>query len=286
MALEFARAVTRLRARDVVVSEDYRRRGLSGRLRDYKFKMLSEMAVDYNYAWTENPVATEILRKRALTFPFKISRYIKIDDVDLHLRVKSSDNPWLQKIAYTLISQVTQLGAHRGVDKFEISNIDSFDDGINAFWLKVSEHYRFMVERDQVYLNWRYCDPINDYSVLVAEENGEVLGYIVLGVVERQRGYTEGYVLDLIALPGRENVAGSLLDSALDHFDSEGVNSVNCLVVAGHPLEASLRRCGFVDSRRENNLFYMSLGGNDILTALSSELPSRIHFCYGDLFLL
>ena len=190
-----------------------------------------------------------------------------------------------KKIGYTLFSQLTKLNVNRAKDNYEISEIDRFQDGMDEFWSKISEYYHYIVERDRAYLNWRYCDPVNDYSVFIAEENGEVLGFIVLDVVEKQRDYPEGYVLDLITLPGREGVADGLLGSALKLFDVRGVNAVNCLLIADHPIEASLRRGGFVDSMSENNLFYMPIGGNDILTGINSVHCSKIHICYGDLFL-
>ncbi len=54
------------------------------------------------------------------------------------------------------------------------------------------------------YLNWRYSDRRGgDYILKEAIEGERALGYVVLRVNGYQEKYPVGYIVDLLALPGR-----------------------------------------------------------------------------------
>jgi hypothetical protein len=37
--------------------------------------------------------------------------------------------------------------------------IERFEEWADEFWTQLGARYKFIVQRDKDYLNWRYCDP-------------------------------------------------------------------------------------------------------------------------------
>jgi hypothetical protein len=127
------------------------------------------------------------------------------------------------------------------------SRIDAFDERIEAFWQEASPAFDFIVERRRDFLNWRYCDSRGgDHAVFLAEEDGHVLGYIAV----RLSSATRAQILDILALPGRNDVVSTLLESALEFVRESGVAAILCRMVSFHPYNEILKQHGFVDSHR------------------------------------
>lgn len=151
------------------------------------------------------------------------------------------------------------------------------------FWEEISGHYDFIVERRMDYLNWRYCDQRGgSYIVKQAENNGRVVGYIVLRIDRYRDDYPVGTIVDLVTLPSRLDVAHILVADAINFFDEQEINSCRYLVAKNHPYEGILKRYGFLDGRSKVHLFYVSLGEEEELEKLSTSQAARIHFTYGD----
>ena len=100
-------------------------------------------------------------------------------------------------------------------------DISEYDERINTFWQNTRNDYHFIIEKNREYLNWRYCDLRSNlkgrYFVKQAEQNGEILGFIVIET-RRKEDYSEGYIVDLLALPDRVDVVRKLLLDACLFF--------------------------------------------------------------------
>lgn len=122
-----------------------------------------------------------------------------------------------------------------------IRTIREFDDRADAFWQEASTQFDLLQVRDREYLNWRYCDPRGGPSMVrIAEQDGELLGYAALRVTP-----SEVVITDLLALPGRTDVAESLIADALAIGRLAGSATARCWMVANHVYRGSLRRYGF-----------------------------------------
>jgi hypothetical protein len=79
-----------------------------------------------------------------------------------------------------------------------------------------------MPEKDAAFLRWRYGpgSPQSPVTILGVKDGDTLIGYTVLRVTV---GGDNGYVLDLTTLPGRHDVARSLLRGAIRHFAQAGV---------------------------------------------------------------
>lgn len=107
--------------------------------------------------------------------------------------------------------------------------------------------FDFILLRDRSYLNWRYCDDrAGPYRVRVAEVDGELLGFAVT-----RRSGDRGYLVDLLALPGREDVVAALVRDASEQLRAEGVSGIDCWVPRHHSYHAVLRGAGFMPTPRQ-----------------------------------
>jgi len=113
------------------------------------------------------------------------------------------------------------------------------------------------------------------------EEDGEILGYSVLKINKSRMVYPVGYIVDILALPGRLDVADLLVADAVKYFDKNDINIVNCLLIKNHPYKRIFNRHGFLDSRIKIHLSYTSHGLEDELKDLRTS--SKPHFTYGDI---
>jgi hypothetical protein len=216
---------------------------------------------------------------------------VRVRDAGLHLRIKSPESSMINTYGFHLLKSVNKVSSaitpspRHGGD-FEVVETRSFDDRIDAFWEKVKEHYNFILEKSSRYLNWRYCDPRGgNYRVMQAVKDGEVLGFIVTEL-KNTGSYAEGYVVDLLTLPERLDVADTLLRDACRYFDDLGVNAVHYLVVRGHPYQGLSSRAEFIDTTRTSNM-HLFCDFNEAereYEVLKSSPPSRVHFNIGDYF--
>lgn len=125
---------------------------------------------------------------------------------------------------------------------FAIRTIDRFDDRAESFWRRASTQFDLIQVRDQAWLNWRYCDPRGGaFTVRAAERDGELLGYAALRVNER-----EVVLADLLTLPGREDVAASLIADAIGLARERGAPRIRCWMARRHPYRRALEGAGFV----------------------------------------
>jgi GNAT superfamily N-acetyltransferase len=161
---------------------------------------------------------------------------------------------------------------------WSITTLDRFDDRIDGFFDEAARPFDFVVVRTRGYMNWRYFDPAaGRFTVRVAEQQGRLLGYLVFKITEG-----EGYIADLLALPGRTEVVRSLVEDALRLFREAGVEQITCWMISRHPYNGILGRYGFIDSRRDVGFGYRatSLDGSELERL--ADPRARIHLTHGD----
>jgi len=137
----------------------------------------------------------------------------------------------------------------------KIREITSFDDRINGFWNKISRNYNIIRIRDKKYLNWRYVDvPNTNYAIYIAEEEDEICGYIVLGCRD-ENSLTWGYIYDIIAPTGKEDIIQCLITKAVEYFREANVDAITTKMVASEVYRKSFLRNGFIPRFRFKGRF-------------------------------
>ena len=161
---------------------------------------------------------------------------------------------------------------------WSIRAVERFDDRIEGFFDEAAQPFDFAVVKTKDYMNWRYFDPAAArFTVRAAEDQGKLLGYVVFKVTQG-----EGYVADLLALPGRTDVVRSLIEDVLRLFREADVEQVTCWMISRHPYNRILRRYGFIDSRRDVGLRYMPVSLDEHELEFLSDACARIHLTHGD----
>ncbi len=276
---------------DVAVHPDYRRMGIFGRVREVRQRLANEAGVLLNYHVTSNPIIIKTnIKAGRPSFPKKIINLVRITNINKQLENMPVKNAWYYKLGFNVSKTINDLknishyfDYHN--EKLQVTTVNKFDERINRFWNKVSDHYNFIIQKNITYLNWRYCDHrAGNFHIKQIEGNdNEILGYCVLSINQTQNNYKIGYIIDLLSLPERLDVADALIKDVVGFFDRKRINIVNSLVVKNHPYEVILERHGFLNSRFELKLFSRQLNQQEILGIVKTSPPSKIHFSYGDI---
>jgi hypothetical protein len=91
-------------------------------------------------------------------------------------------------------------------------------------------------------LNWRYRDdPLREYQVLTARQNGELLAFVVFSVSDQ-----DAYIVDLFGIKFPD-VAIQLLDAVADHLKGKqkSVQTLHATVSDNNDLMGILQKAGF-----------------------------------------
>ncbi|MGB3632644.1 MAG: hypothetical protein WA982_01245 [Rubrobacteraceae bacterium] len=153
-------------------------------------------------------------------------------------------------------------GAFAGGHESEV--LDSFDESFDDLFETVANVVPCIAEKDAAFLNWRYGPGSPQYPVTVlgVKEGAALLGYAVLKVTT---GGIDGYMMDLMTLPGRHDVARTLIRDAVRFFRGAGVHLVRYRygesVVSVR--SEDLRKLGFFHRGSRRNVLLAKLSNQD-----------------------
>ncbi len=136
------------------------------------------------------------------------------------------------------------LGGAFGGDR-EVEIVEDFDESFDALFEEVASTVACIPEKNADFLRWRYGpgSPQHPVTVLGVRDGERLLGYAVLKTTIGM----DGYILDLITLPGRRDVSQALLREAVRSFRRAGTHIIRYRF-QGSPFSAQpedLRRLGF-----------------------------------------
>ncbi len=274
---------------DAGVLREYRRRGIRNQISKLVTKIRSDLGLRLIYTVTSNPITIRMLSKERNVFPFKILNMTRIRDIDLQLEKMPMKRSTIIKMGFSLsktLNQIKNSSKETDKGKVEVSTIKSFTLETDEFWNRVKDSYDFIIVKDRPYLNWRYTDTrAGQFEIRQATEGKQVLGYCFLRINRFRKDYPIGYIMDLITLPEHTNAADFLIRDAVEYFDRNNVNIINCLLVEKHHYKKILNKHGFINSRTKIHLFHKDIASNSGISEIINNLnnPERIHFTYGDI---
>jgi hypothetical protein len=146
----------------------------------------------------------------------------------------------------------------REEDKYEIDNIERFDDRFDRLWREfIAGRSVISIKRSAAFLNWRYIDmPYRRYSVFAATSGGRIVGYACAAVVTREDmdlRLKVGVISDFLVLPGHEAAFPSLVRRAAEAWRSGGADVAIVWVHRdgqfSRSLVSELKRWGLVSTR-------------------------------------
>ncbi|HEX5850386.1 MAG TPA: hypothetical protein VFY59_14410 [Rubrobacter sp.] len=132
----------------------------------------------------------------------------------------------------------------------EAEELDGFDDDFDDLFEKIAVVVPCTAEKDAAFLRWRYGagSPQAPVTLLGVRSGGRLLGYAVLRTAFHGQ---DGYILDLTALPGRQDVIRALLRETVRSFRRMGVQIIRYRFIESPtaPWPADLQRLGFFRRR-------------------------------------
>ena len=283
------------RSADLAVHPDYRRMGVSTQMSSLKKELRQRKGVQMGYSASGNRIILQYRKKHGnLFFPHVLCEKVCIKDVDKFLERHNIKYKFIIKIGFLALKNINAIV---NAIKFNRNNsyndndiiirrIHEFDENIDRFWGSIKDGYYFIIERTQKYLNWRYCDKRGgDYYVVIAEQDGDILGYIVLRINRILDDYPEGTIVDLLTLPDRLDVARKLIVHAVDYFNENKVISVNVWTVKNHPYDVLYERYGFIEITRTARTVFNTtpVDVGEEWELFESAQPSQLHIQLGDL---
>jgi hypothetical protein len=132
----------------------------------------------------------------------------------------------------------------------KVQVLEEFDESFDTLFEAVASVVPCVPEKDAAFLHWRYGpgSPAAPVTILGVRDGETLLGYAVLRVMTSgwRRG-VESSILDLMTLPGRQDVARALLRETVRYFRRLGIHTFKYRFLESptSPQLGDLRRLGF-----------------------------------------
>ncbi len=279
---------------DVVVNQNYRGMRVFTRISELKDKTNTNYGRQFSYGLTENPLLINRTSRPTpnFLFPLPLKNLLKIENINkFFTHYLKETNPWRRlylKIGLIGSKMVNRLSNMQPktpeLKDVQFKEISTFDERIDKFYDKIKPNYYFIVGRTMKYMNWRYCDKRGgDFKVWVAEKNDEIIGYLVLRVNSLDKDNPVGYIIDVLALNGREDVVDYFVKFSVDYFKAKGLNMVRAQLVGGHAYERILNKYGFLDGGSKSHLTYTPhLAAAEDIDKFRKAPATMLHYPYGE----
>jgi GNAT superfamily N-acetyltransferase len=118
--------------------------------------------------------------------------------------------------------------AHRRIDQlgFSATSEEEFGDWADQIYDANRPTLPTCIARGRTYLTWRFMrDPSNKYRLFAIRDGGEVVGYVVLGKIQK-RGVSIGYIANALMLPQYERLSVKVQNSFTGEFRALGVDLI------------------------------------------------------------
>lgn len=161
-------------------------------------------------------------------------------------------------------------------DHYQITKIASFDEQVDPLWGK--PRYSFFILRDSRYLNWRYFENPDEFTVLAAHKEKRCLGYIALKMSKDGR---TGVLCDFITLNDRLDIFAALVSESENYFRRQGAEMIQLSCIKDSPYCQALSELGYYDHGEESYQPILIYSKTDLGRRVL-ETPGRWHFTLGD----
>jgi hypothetical protein len=183
----------------------------------------------------------------------------------------------LEKIRYQLLSKTNFTEYLFDQNRYEIFQVDFFNEEADFFWNKLKKDYDFIFERNQRYLNWRYSDyRAGNYLIFIIVENEKMVGFMVLDG-------GAGNINELLTFQDNTDTLDIMIQSAIAYYEKAGISKVNCWCIENTLLTKKLESYGFVSNKRSVSHIYFTNEARTLLNELKKVPPDKIYFTLGDI---
>jgi GNAT superfamily N-acetyltransferase len=154
------------------------------------------------------------------------------------------------------------------------------DSRFDRLWERLQVHYEALAVRDRAWVDYRYAQaPAAEYRILLAERDGEPVGYLVYRLTREGERLT-GWLVDLFTDPADRKSQLALLRAAMLQLFLAGAAAIRVFVGAGTPLVRLLRVLGFLRASGDYDVSIVPLREDMPHPALRD--PNRWYALAGD----
>lgn len=287
---------------EAAIHPDLQGRSLSTRRREFVKQWGSPE--DFSLSFASHPTSLHSRRKRGtqvianplenLVRPLDLARYTSrasaaVDDASSRTRIaleggrRRLPRPALARRGVWEARLLKQQVLHRPlripVEGVTVRTLDRFDERIGPFFDQAALMFDLIQVRTQRFLNWRYTDPRGGpFTILAAESGGDLVGYAVTRATDQS-----AELADLLALPGRLDVAHTLLQDSLRLAREAGAPAMRAWMMRHHPYFRLLQHSGFLPIRRiVEPGFEARQTPAEELSFLAEDPQAPVHLMLGD----
>jgi GNAT superfamily N-acetyltransferase len=128
----------------------------------------------------------------------------------------------------------------------QVREVKEIDERFDSLWQQASSLYKVMIVRDKLYLAWRYTKrPDANYTIYVSEQDGQLLGYIVLRSI-KDNGFSNGWIADILVTSCNTPAAMDLITMAIQYFIAKDIDIIRCIMPPRIYLARILKNQGFL----------------------------------------
>lgn len=156
------------------------------------------------------------------------------------------------------------LGAVSG-RSLKVEVVEEFDESFDELFEAVAAAVPCVAEKDSAFLRWRYGpnSPQAPVTVLGVRSEEGLLGYAALASTSTGE---DGYILDLMTIPGRYDAARALLREVVSFFRESGVQIIRHRFVQSPtaPRPVDLWRLGFFSRGGKHTMFLVKFSNQKL----------------------
>lgn len=155
----------------------------------------------------------------------------------------------------------------------------SFAEGFDGFTAEASRPFTLIAERTFARMCWRHFDPRGGPAELrvIRDDGGAIAAYTVLRARARR-----GYIADLLAMPGRDDMVAAALRDAVQRLGGIGFTKVAAWLPRVHAYRRVFLAQGFRPSGRIMDLRYQPVAMAADTLAFLDAPDAAFHFMAGD----
>ncbi|MFH1539634.1 MAG: GNAT family N-acetyltransferase [bacterium] len=271
---------------DTFTHVDYRRRGVAARCIRPCIDYCTQSGIDLIYG-TPNELSTPLYMKKA--------DFTSCPNSNVALLVKYASNYHIEKkvaerlkIKWKPLSRVLATFYRTAVysrssrktetpKEFDIMPVKRFPSGLDGRWGDGREDYVFFILRDEKYLNWRFFENPDEYTVFAAIKDTEHLGYAAVKLTESD-GETTCAICDFATLNENTTVFEHLIIHIEKHFKEWNVGRARLYCAESSPYYGKLLELGY---RKKAGVPVIIFSGSDIGKKILNE-KGNWHFTMAD----
>ncbi len=247
-----------VQAIDAMVHPDYRGLGIFNKVRRMTNEIQRRNNIKFGYHFPNEITASAGIRAGAQVVFKKTPLWIKLLHPENLTTKYIKNNRALVALASIASKGLVKLTDRQGNYQIrtQIKEIEEVDERFDDLWQKAFSLHKTMLVRDRAYLDWRYIKkPDANYTIFISEDEGQLLGYIVLRIIE-DNGLRIGWIADILTNSRDTPAVMDLIAKGTRYFNNIDMDVVLCVMPPKGYIAPSLKKIGFFTIPRWRKMVY------------------------------